>query len=75
MKLHMVGTLPLPVHDICHIHGPLVCNLLPAVHALTGCDTTSSFFRIGKKTVLKTLQDNIDEFADLNKGEHLYLET
>jgi hypothetical protein len=32
-----------------------------------GCDTTSSFFGIGKKTVLKTLKDNIDEFADLNK--------
>jgi hypothetical protein len=61
------GRRSLPVHDICHIHGPLVCKLLPAVHALTGCDTTSSFFRIGKKTVLKTLQDNIDEFADLNK--------
>jgi hypothetical protein len=34
---------------------------------LTGCDTTSSFFGIGKKTVLKKLKDNIDEFADLNK--------
>jgi hypothetical protein len=32
----------LPVHDICHIQGPLVCKLLPAVHALTGCDTTST---------------------------------
>jgi hypothetical protein len=30
-------------------------------------NTISSFFRIGKKTVLKTLQDSIDEFADLNK--------
>ena len=60
------GRRYLPVHDICHIHGPLVCKLLPAVHALTGCETTSSFFRIGKKTVLKTLQNNIDEFADLN---------
>lgn len=61
------GRRYLPVHDICHIQGPLVCKLLPAVHALTGCDTTSSFFGIGKKTVLKTLKDNIDEFADLNK--------
>ncbi len=47
------GRRYLPVHDICHIQGPLVCKLLPAVHALTGCDTTSSFFGIGKKTVLK----------------------
>jgi hypothetical protein len=49
------GRRYLPVHDICHIH------------ALTGCDTTCSFFGIGKKTVLKTLKDNIDEFADLSK--------
>jgi hypothetical protein len=47
------GRRYLPVHDACHIQGPLVCKLLPAVHALTGCDTTSSFFGIGKKTVLK----------------------
>jgi predicted acetyltransferase len=32
-----------------------------------GLETTCSFFGIGKKTVLKTLKDNIDEFADLNK--------
>jgi hypothetical protein len=49
------GRRYLPVHDICHIQGPLVCKLLPAMHALTGCDTTSSFFGIGKKTVLKNL--------------------
>ena len=61
------GRRYLLVHDICHIQGPLVCKLLLAVHALTGCETTSSPFRIGKKTVLKTLKVNIDEFADLNK--------
>jgi hypothetical protein len=44
------GRRYLSVHDVCHIQGPLVCKLFPAVHALTGCDTTSSFFRIGKKT-------------------------
>jgi hypothetical protein len=37
---------------------------LPAVHALTGCETISSFFGIGKKTVLKTLKDNIDENSE-----------
>jgi hypothetical protein len=61
------GRRYLPVHNICHIQGHLVFKLLPAVHALTGCDITCSFFGIGKKTVLKTLKDNIDEFADLNK--------
>jgi hypothetical protein len=35
------GRRYLPVHDICHIQGPLVCKLLPAVHALTGCYTNN----------------------------------
>jgi hypothetical protein len=44
-----------PVHDITLAIGPLVCNILPAVHALVGCDSTSSFVGLGKKTVNKTL--------------------
>jgi hypothetical protein len=44
--------------------GPLVCNILSAVHALTGCDTTSSFFGIGKKTVYKTLIQNPQKFQN-----------
>ena len=51
-------TLPLAI-------GPLVCNILSAVHALTGCDTTSSFFGIGKKTVYKTLIQNPQKFQNL----------
>ena len=30
--------------------GPAKSSALPAFHALTGCDTTSSFFGKGKKT-------------------------
>ena len=29
--------------------GPLLCELLPAFHAFTGCDYTSAFVRKGKK--------------------------
>lgn len=54
-----------PVHDITLAIGPLVCNILPAVHALTGCDTTSSFFGIGKKTVYKTSIQNPQKFQNL----------
>jgi hypothetical protein len=53
------------VHDITLAIGPLVCNILPTVHALTGCDTTSSFFGIGKKTVHKTLIQNPQKFQNL----------
>jgi hypothetical protein len=53
------------VHDITLAIGLLVYNILPAVHALTGCDTTSSFFGIGKKTVYKTSIQNPQKFQNL----------
>jgi len=31
----------IPIHKIADKVGPVVCNTLPAVHALTGCDTVS----------------------------------
>jgi hypothetical protein len=37
---------------------------LPAAHALSGCDTTSSFFGIGKKSVYKILK--APDFHDLD---------
>jgi hypothetical protein len=38
------------------------------VHALTGCDTTSPSFGIGKKSVrLKVLMGTADYFKDLEK--------
>lgn len=39
-----------PIHLIAQILGKTVSDGLPAFHALTGCDTTSSFFKIGKKS-------------------------
>ena len=36
--------------------GPEVCHLLPFVHAITGCDTTSRLFGIGKGIALKKLR-------------------
>ena len=35
--------------------GEEVCNSLPFLHAITGCDTTSSLFNIGKLTTFKKL--------------------
>ena len=35
--------------------GEEICRLLPALHAMTGCDTTSRLFGIGKGAALKTL--------------------
>jgi len=36
--------------------GPDVCNLLPVMHALTGCDSTSNLNGIGRKGGLNTLK-------------------
>ena len=40
----------IPVHTICQNLGPDRCCALPLFHSFTGCDTTSSFLGIGKKT-------------------------
>ena len=34
----------LPIHQLCASLSTTICTVLLAVHALTGCDTTSSFF-------------------------------
>jgi hypothetical protein len=42
------------------------CQILPAVHSLTGCDSTSAMFGLGKRYVFKTVIDNPPEkFASL----------
>ena len=42
------------------------CNILPAAHAITRCDSTSSLFGIGKRTVFKVLKDSPENFRDLS---------
>jgi hypothetical protein len=45
--------------------------LWPAAHALTGCDTTSSFFGIGKKSMLKALKEKPNQISELSRIENL----
>ena len=40
----------IPVHAVANQLGPRKCLALPLFHSFTGCDTTSSFLGIGKKT-------------------------
>ena len=56
----------IPVHSICSILNPVLCNILPAAHAITRCDSTSSLFVIGKRTVFKVLKDSPENFRDLS---------
>lgn len=46
----------IPVHEIATKIGPSLCESLPAAHALSGCDTVSSFFGVGKKKVWRSLK-------------------
>jgi hypothetical protein len=55
----------IPVHEICSTLSPVFTNILPAAHAVTGCDTTSLLFGIGKWSVFKVLKENPDNFKDL----------
>lgn len=55
----------IPVSEISKRLGTALCESLPACHALTGCDTTSSLFKIGKTTALNKLEKNITELQGL----------
>ena len=51
------------VHRVIAEAGKDICSALPALHAFSGCDTTSSFVRKGKLLPLKTLKDHPDFLA------------
>ena len=59
----------IPVHELCKSLSSVVCEILPADHALTGCDTTSSFFGIGKNSMFKALKEPPNQFSDLSRIE------
>ncbi|CAC5383566.1 unnamed protein product [Mytilus coruscus] len=53
----------IPIHELSKSLSPLLANILPAVHALTGCDTTSAIFGFGKKTVFKLIRKSPSKFT------------
>ena len=57
------------VHSICHSVSPTFSSILPAVHALTGCDSTSALFGIGKKSVFKAIYDHFSDLLTLNNED------
>ena len=58
----------IPVSDIAAALGQPVCCNLPAAHALTGCDSTSSLYKVGKNiaytNLLKLVVTVPQSFAD-----------
>ena len=55
------GRRYIPVHEICSSLSNVICEILPAVHAITGCDSTSAFYGIGKKSVFKVVKESPHE--------------
>ena len=55
----------IPIHVLVEKLGPVMCNLLPAFYSLTGCDTTSGPYLIGKKKSWKALKENQAKFEAL----------
>ena len=58
----------LNIKEIILTKGENVCSVLPALHAFTGCDTTSSFDRRGKIASLKILEKK-------NANSYLYFKS
>jgi hypothetical protein len=51
-----------PIHTICINMNPILTRILPAVHALTGTDTTSAFYKKGKKCAFKAVNKSPEKF-------------
>ncbi|KAG1714217.1 DNA-directed RNA polymerase III subunit RPC2 [Nymphon striatum] len=65
----------IPVHEIVTQLKQIVCECLPAVHAITGCDTTCSFNRIGKQTAYSTLIKNAQTLSDMKRFHEADMDT
>jgi len=55
----------IPVHNAVEKVGPDLCNLLPAMHASTECDSTSNLKSISKKGGFTTLKKHKDDLVGL----------
>ena len=53
---HATAKRYIPIHEVCAGLGVERCTVLPAVHALTGCDSVSALFSIGKKTAMNQVR-------------------
>ncbi|KAG1661418.1 Ubiquitin carboxyl-terminal hydrolase 45 [Nymphon striatum] len=65
----------IPVHEIVTQLKPIVCECLPAVHAIGGCDTICSFNRIGKRTAYSTLIKNAHTLSDMKRFHEADMDT
>lgn len=55
------------INKIIQNLGIAICSCLLSIHCLTGCDTTSAFYKIGKRTAFDVLRKNIDCLEKMSK--------
>jgi len=57
----------IPIHDIVTSLGPNAAEVLLAIHSMSGCDSTSSLFGHGKKSIFKkfTSTSAVMQFLDV----------
>ena len=67
----------IPISAIAEKVGADLCQNFPSAHALAGCDSTSSLFRVGKRTayskltqLVKKNPDVLKEFGVCGTAEH-----
>ena len=63
----------LNVKNIISEKGPELCNVLPALHSFTGCDTTSSFVRRERLARSRFLRNSLNLFAHLRVWERVLM--
>lgn len=54
------------IDSICNFLGDELCRVLTAIHALSGCDTTSYFYNVGKVKTLKKIKKNPSRLQLIN---------
>ena len=55
------------MHSIVHSLGSDVCKLLPAFHAITGCDSTSELYRHSKNMAFSLLKEHLESLSTLER--------
>ena len=57
----------IPMHDVAERVGSEISQILPLLHAATGCDSTSAFASHGKNTSLKAFYDDINNTLEIGQ--------
>ena len=55
----------IPIHQVVESLGATASKMLPTLHTITGCDSTSSLSGIGKKSAFSTLKKYSHLLLDL----------